>query len=70
MSNSEVSRESLKDTIFEDIEPYYWDFEKDGLWLPKQKPKTPKGNAIKSHLKCIDKALKRVYGKDWNKPLK
>ena len=70
MSKYEITRGYLEHDIFEDIEPCDWSFEKDGLWLPKQKPRVFKKSDIKSDLKCIDEALKKIYGKDWNKPFK
>lgn len=44
----------------EHLEPDSWDFNKDGLYIWPSKKKDEK--------RCIDKALKKLYGKDWNKP--
>jgi len=45
----------------EELEPFDWDFNKDGLWLGWVKPRELERN-------CIDKALKALYGKDSHKP--
>lgn len=47
--------------VKEVLEPEFWNFEKDGLfcdWFPR-KP------IVKNE---IDTALKKLFGKDWNKP--
>ena len=42
-------------------EPYFWDFNRDGLYIwPSKKIKRPKY--------CIDLVLKKLYGKDAFKP--
>lgn len=50
-------------TNSEDFEPFDWDFNKDGLYIFKTKP-------IQREKNCIDKALKKILGKDWNKTIK
>ena len=56
---------TLRDCMEKDeqLEPWDWDFDKEGLFIPYQeKPKLPKN--------CIDLALKKICGKDWDKPIK
>jgi hypothetical protein len=53
-------KEFLEYGIFEDLEPSDH-YDKHGLWFPKSKSK-------KIKRKCVDLALKKLYGKDWNKP--
>jgi hypothetical protein len=53
-------KESLEHGVFNEIEPDKY-YTLHGLWLPKTTPVVNKKN-------CIDKALKKIYGKDGLKP--
>lgn len=46
----------------EQPEPQSWDFNKDGLYIWPSK-------IVKREKNCIDNALKKICGKDWDKPL-
>ena len=45
------------------LEPEFWDFNKDGLFCGWYERKPSEKN-------CIDKALRKLYGKDAFKPTK
>ena len=54
-------KELLEFEIYEDLEPYDWDFHNQGLYVfPGKKQKFKKN--------CIDHALKKLFGKDWKAP--
>ena len=45
----------------EEFEPFDWDFNKDGLYVCTTK-------VVNRPKYCIDLALKKILGKDWDKP--
>jgi len=53
-------KEFLEYDDFEELEPKDY-YENHGLWLPKQKAQVREKN-------CIDRALKKLYGKHWKTP--
>lgn len=54
-------KEFLEYDIFDDIEPGDWDFDRDGLWIPKSKTLVFKKSSI-------DNALRKIDGDNWKKP--
>ena len=44
----------------DDLEPYNWDVEKDGLWLGDQKPSLPDKDFFDELMKRMDEKFKAI----------